>query len=324
MKAITDAAPALSRRSFVQVAAAALATTSVLRVTPARAAAHAGAAAPAAAGGTIKVGDFTVNRMGYGAMRLTGEGIWGPPDDPAAARLVLRRAYELGCNFIDTSDAYGPFVNEQMIAETLYPYPADLVIATKGGFTRSGPNKWTPDGRPEHLRAACEASLKRLRLDAISVYQLHVPDRNVPLEDQVGELARLQDEGKIRHIGVSNFSLEQLRVAQALVAVVSVQNRYNVAIRDSDDVLAACEADGIAFIPWGPLATRAKESDVLTRLEQIADERGITKYRAALAWLMTRSAAMLPIPGTSSVDHLEDNVAAAGLTLSDTEMAALS
>ena len=198
------------------------------------------------------------------------------------------------------------------------------MIATKGGFTRSGPNKWTPDGRPEHLRAACEASLKRLKLEAHHVYQLHVPDRNVPLGDQVGELSRLQEEGKIREIGVSNFSLEQLRQAQAIVDVVSVQNRYNVAIRDSEDVLRACEADGIAFIPWGPLATRAREADVLASLEAVADERGISKYQAALAWLMTRSEAMLPIPGTSSIDHLEDNVAAAGLTLKQAEMAALA
>ena len=320
MKVSADIATHFSRRRFLAITGAAAAAG--LLGTRARAGAHAGQ--PAAAGGTIKVGEFTVNRMGYGAMRLTGDGVWGPPDDWDAAKAVLRQAYDLGCNFIDTSDAYGPYVNEEMIAETLYPYPDDLVIATKGGFTRSGPNQWTPNGRPEHLRSACEASLKRLKLDAHHVYQLHVPDRNVPLEDQIGELARLQEEGKIREIGVSNFKLEQLRQAQAMVDVVSVQNRYNVAIRDSEDVLAACEQDGIAFIPWGPLATRAKESEILAKLEEIAGERGVSKYRAALAWLMTKSDAMLPIPGTSSLDHLADNVAAAGLTMSDAEMTALA
>jgi len=312
----------VSRRNFLQATGATVAVATLLNGTLARAGAH--AAKPAAAGGTIEVGEFTVNRMGYGAMRLTGDGVWGPPEDWDAAKAVLRQAYELGCNFIDTSDAYGPHVNEEMIAETLYPYPDDLVIATKGGFTRSGPNKWTPDGRPEHLRAACEASLKRLKLEAHHVYQLHVPDRNVPLQDQIGELARLQEEGKIREIGVSNFKLEQLREAQQMVKLVSVQNRYNVAVRDSEDVLLACEQDGIAFIPWGPLATRAKEAEVLARLEAIADERGVSKYRAALAWLMTKSDAMLPIPGTSSLDHLADNVAAAQLTMSNAEMTALA
>ena len=322
MNMVTRTATPLSRRSFLQATGATLAAGSLLSSALARAGAHAGR--PAAAGGTIKVGEFTVNRMGYGAMRLTGDGVWGPPDDWDAAKAVLQRAYDLGCNFVDTSDAYGPYVNEEMIAETLYPYPEDLVIATKGGFTRSGPNKWTPNGRPEHLRSACEASLKRLKLEAHHVYQLHVPDRNVPLEDQIGELARLQEEGKIREIGVSNFQLEQLRQAQDMVKVVSVQNRYNVAIRDSEDVLEACEQDGIAFIPWGPLATRAKEAEVLATLEGIADERGISKYRAALAWLMTKSDAMLPIPGTSSLDHLEDNVAAASLELGNEEMVALA
>ncbi len=327
MKAMPEDSSTMSRRTFVQGAGAALAATSLANGSLANgslAMAGAHATQPAAAGGTIMVGDFSVNRMGYGAMRLTGEGIWGPPDDPVAAKAVLRRAYALGCNFIDTADAYGPYVNEELIAAALHPYPEDLVIATKGGFTRSGPNKWTPDGRPEHLRAACEASLKRLKLDAHHVYQLHVPDRNVPLEDSLGELARLKEAGKIRHIGVSNVSLEQLRQAQGLVDVVSVQNRYNIAIRDSDAVLAACAADGIAFIPWGPLATRASDSEAVARLKTIADARGISVYRAALAWLMARSGAMLPIPGTSSVDHLEDNVAAAGLQLSEAEMAALA
>jgi len=322
VKAITDATLAVCRRTFVQGAGAAVIAASLPGWAPARAGGH--GAVPAAAGGTIKVGDFTVNRMGYGAMWLTGDGIWGPPEDPAGARAVLRRAYELGVNFIDTSDAYGPNVNEEVIAEALHPYPDDLVIATKGGFTRGGPNQWTPDGRPAHLRAVCEASLKRLRVETHQVYQLHVPDRNVPLEDSIGELARLQEEGKIRHIGVSNFTLEQLRLAQGLVDVVSVQNRYNIAIRESDPVLAACEEDGIVFIPWGPLAQRNERgTDAMAKLDELADERGISIYQAALAWLMTRSPAMLPIPGTSSIDHLEENVAAAGLSLSEAEMAAL-
>ncbi|MDJ0927741.1 MAG: aldo/keto reductase [Gammaproteobacteria bacterium] len=321
MKRTTAITPRLSRRTFIQATGATLATTSVLNASSTHAGAH--AKVPAAAGGIIKVGDFTVRRMGYGAMWLTGEGIWGPTEDPAGAKAVLRRAVELGVNFIDTSDAYGPNTNEEIIAAALYPYPDDLVVATKGGFTRPGPGQWTPDGRPEHLRAACEASLKRLRLETHHVYQLHVPDRKVPLEDTLGELARLKEEGKIQHIGVSNFTLEQLRLAQGLIDVVSVQNRYNVAIRESDPVLAACEQDGIAFIPWGPLGTRTKESDALTKLQEIAGQRGISKYQAALAWLMTRSDAMLPIPGTTSVDHLEENVAAAAMRLNETEMAAL-
>ncbi len=322
MKAVSKATRVVSRRTFVRGAGASVAAAGLLGWVPGRGLAGEGAAF-AGAGGTIQVGDLKVNRMGYGAMWLTGEGIWGSPEDPATAKAVLRRAYELGVNFIDTADAYGPDVNEEVIAEALYPYPEDLVIATKGGFTRGGPNQWTPDGRPEHLRAACEASLKRLRLDAHHVYQLHVPDPNVPLEASVGELARLQEEGKIRHIGVSNFTLEQLRLAQGLVDVVSVQNRYNVAIRDSDPVLAACEEDGIVFIPWGPLAQRTSGSAAVAKLGELADERGTSIYQVALAWLMTRSPAMLPIPGTSSIDHLEENIAAAGLRLSEAEMAAL-
>ena len=321
MTARTEAGPSLSRRRFIQATGATFAASGLLKGESARAGAHAGL--PAAAGGTIRIGEFKVNRMGYGAMWLTGDGIIGPPDDPGAARAVLQRAVELGVNFIDTSDAYGPYVNEEVIADALHPYADDLVIATKGGLTRPGPNQWAADGRPEHLRAACEASLKRLKLDAHYVYQLHAPDDDVPLEDSIGELARLQEEGKIRHVGVSNFDLEQLRVAQGIVDVVSVQNRYNVAVRESDPVLAACEQDGIVFIPWGPLATRTKESPVLAKLEEIAAERGVSKYRVALAWSLTRSAAMLPIPGTSKIKHLEDNIAAAGLRLSDAEMAAL-
>ena len=276
---------------------------------------------PAGAGGSIRLGgDLEVRRMGFGAMRITGQGIWGQPEDPGTAKAVLRKAYDLGVNFIDTADAYGPYVSEELIAEALHPYPDDLVVATKGGMTRSGPNRWAPNGQPKHLRQACEASLKRLRLDAHPVYQLHALDPEVPLADSVGELARLQEEGKIRHIGVSNFDTEQLRQARGLVDVVSVQNRYNVAVRDSDPVLQACEQAGIAFIPWGPLAPYSDDSAAKGRLQQVADDRDISIYQAALAWLMTRSAVMLPIPGTGSVDHLEENVAAAAMALTAEEM----
>ena len=308
------------RRAFIQRAGAAAASAAIFGAVPVSSSGRSAGSSAAAAGGTLKLGDLEVRRMGFGAMRITGDGIWGPPEDPRAAKAVLRRAYELGVNFIDTADAYGPDVSEELIAEALHPYPADLVVATKGGMIRSGPNRWAPNGRPEHLRAACEASLKRLRLEAHPVYQLHAPDREVPLEDSVGALARLQEEGKIRHIGVSNFTTEQLQLAQGLVTVVSVQNRYNVAVRDSDPVLAACQEQGIAFIPWGPLATRSKDSPAMDALQDVAEQRGISIYQAALAWLMTRSSAMLPIPGTSSIDHLEENVAAAAITLTDAEM----
>ncbi len=271
---------------------------------------------PAAAAGTITLGgDLTVNRMGYGAMRLTGPGIWGDPADRAAAGRVLHRALDLGVNFIDTADAYGPETNERLIAEYLHPYPAGLVIATKGGLLRPGPGRFEADGRPEHLRAACEASLKRLRLTCIDVYQLHTPDRRVPFEDSVGELARLQGEGKVRHIGLSNVSLAQLEAARAWVTVVSVQNRYSASDRSSDDVLACCEHNGIAFIPWFPLAAGKLAGQTDGALAAVGSAQGLSSAQVALAWLLARSPVMLPIPGTSSIAHLEENVVSAGVRL---------
>jgi pyridoxine 4-dehydrogenase len=282
--------------------------------------------APAAAAGTLLIGgDLRVSRMGFGAMRITGDGIWGEPRDANEAFAVLRRAVQLGTNFIDTADAYGPYVSERLIREALYPYPRGLLIATKGGQVRPSRGEWLPDGRPEHLRAACEASLTRLKLERIDLYQHHRPDPEVPYEDSIGELAKLQKEGKIRHIGVSNVNPEQLAKARALVKVVSVQNRYNVADRSADDVLAICERDQIAFIPWGPLAQAAQASSTpdkgLVALEAIAKERKIDNNEAALAWLLARSPVMLPIPGTSQVKHLEDNVGAAKIKLTADEMA---
>jgi pyridoxine 4-dehydrogenase len=281
--------------------------------------------APAAAAGTLLIGgDLQVSRMGFGAMRITGDGIWGEPRDANEAFAVLRRAVQLGSNFIDTADAYGPYISERLIREALYPYPRGLLIATKGGQVRPRREEWLPDGRPEHLRAACEASLTRLKLERIDLYQLHRPDPQVPYEDSIGELAKMQKEGKIRHIGVSNVSTEQLAKARALVKVVSVQNRYNVADRSSDDVLAICEREQIAFLPWGPLAQGAQAGGTnksLVALEAVAQERKIDNNEAALAWLLTRSPVMLPIPGTSQVKHLEDNVGAAKIKLTQAEMA---
>jgi len=279
----------------------------------------------AAAAGTLLIGgDLAVNRLGFGAMRITGDGIWGEPHDGKEARAVLRRAIELGISFIDTADAYGPYVSERLIRDALYPYPKGLVIATKGGQVRPSQQEWVPDGRPEHLREACEASLKRLKLEQIALYQLHRPDPKVPFEDSVGELARLQQQGKIRHIGLSNVDLAQLASAQAIVKVVSVQNRYNVADRQSDDVLALCEREHIAFLPWAPLAQRAQASAAadprLAALEAIAAQRQIDMAQATLAWLLAKSPAILPIPGTSRVDHLEDNVAAAAIRFTRPEM----
>jgi pyridoxine 4-dehydrogenase len=281
--------------------------------------------APAAAAGTLNLGgDLTVNRMGFGAMRLTGEGIWGAPKDPAEARRVLQRSLELGVNFIDTADAYGPNVDEELIAATLYPYPRGLVIATKGGLTRPGPGQWVPDGRPEHLRAACEGSLKRLRLERIDLYQFHAIDGNVPLEDSLGELARLQKAGKVRHVGVSNFRADELARAQRIVPVVSVQNRYNTSDRGSQDVLDACTRQKLAFIPWAPIASgssaRLEKGSDGAAMEAIAKARGISVFQVAIAWLLARSPAMLPIPGTSSVGHLQENIAAAAIRLTPAEL----
>lgn len=293
--------------------------------------AAAGGAAPAAAsgaaGGTIRLGgDLVVNRMGFGAMRITGPGIWGEPKDPAAARQVLQRALELGVNFIDTADAYGPEVSERLIAEALYPYPRGLVIATKGGIVRPGAGEWVADGRPQHLREACEGSLRRLKLARIDLYQLHLIDPGVPLEDSMGELARLREAGKIRHVGVSNFSALELARARRVVPVVSVQNRYNIADRSSGEVLDVCAREGLAFIPWAPIARGSAdslESGTNKALESIAATHGVSVLQAAIAWLLARSPAMLPIPGTSSVAHLEENVAAAQVSLTPAEMAAL-
>ena len=267
-------------------------------------------------------GDLAVSRLGFGAMRVTGDGIWGDPPDPAAARRILRRAVELGVNFIDTADSYGPEVSERLIAEALHPYPPGLVIATKGGIVRPGRERWDRDGRPEHLRAACEASLRRLRLDRIDLYQLHAIDPAVPMEESVGELARLKREGKIRHVGVSNFDAGQLARARAIVDVVAVQNRYNVSDRTSDPVLAICERDGLAFIPWSPLAQGPRDVGTASRrrLEAWADRHGLSLPQAAVAWLLARSTAMLPIPGTSNLRHLEAIVAGAASRLSPREM----
>jgi pyridoxine 4-dehydrogenase len=284
--------------------------------------------APAAAAGTFRIGgDLEVNRMGFGAMRVTGPGIWGEPEDPKEARSVLRRSLELGVNFIDTADAYGPEVSERLIAETLHPYPPGLVIATKGGIVRPDASQWVHDGTPAHLREACEQSLKRLRLERIDVYQLHAIDKNVPLEDSLGEIGRLQKEGKIRHIGVSNFDLDELKRARKVVHVVSVQNRYNVADRTSENVLALCEREGLVFIPWAPIARGSAERLEAARagaaLEALAKARGVSVLQLAIAWLLARSPAMLPIPGTSSVEHLEENVAAARIKLSPADMSTI-
>jgi aryl-alcohol dehydrogenase-like predicted oxidoreductase len=277
----------------------------------------------ASAAGTLTLGgELEVRRLGFGAMRITGEGIWGPPGDSEEAKAVLQRALELGVNFIDTADSYGPEVSEELIAEALHPYPDGLVIATKGGLTRPGPERWVRDCSPEHLRKACEQSLRRLQLDRIDIYQLHAVDPGVPLEESVGALAELRGEGKIAHVGLSNVDVEELERAREIVPVVSVQNRYSVAERDSDPVIDRCERDGLAFIPWGPL--RAVKEGGHGAISRVADAHGAGELQVALAWLLSRSPAMLPIPGTSSVEHLEQNVAAAGLRLTEDEFGELS
>jgi pyridoxine 4-dehydrogenase len=273
---------------------------------------------------TFKIGgDLEVRRLGFGAMRITGNGIWGPPDDPEAARNLLRRVVEIGVNLIDTADSYGPEVSENLIADALHPYPEGLVIATKGGMQRTGPGQWPRDGRPEHLREACDGSLSRLKLERIDLYQLHAPDPEVPYEDSIGTLKELQDEGKIRHIGISNVSVAQLGRARELVEVVTVQNRYNLTDRSSEDVLEACEAAGIGFIPWFPLATGSLAAPG-GALDEVAHAHDATPGQVALAWLLARSRAMLPIPGTSSVEHLEENMAAEALKLTDEERDAIA
>jgi pyridoxine 4-dehydrogenase len=276
---------------------------------------------PADAAGKITLGgDMTVNRLGYGAMGLTGAGVWGPPKDRAAARQVLRKAVELGVNFIDTADSYGPAVSEEIIAEALHPYPAGVVVATKAGYERSGPNAWQSNGRPEHLRASCEASLKRMKVDRADLFQLHCVDAKVPIEESLGALVKLQQEGKIRHIGISNVNLEQMRRAYGLAKVVSVQNQFNRLNQGSADVLAECEKRKIAFIPYYPLAAgKAAEG----RPARLGGQKGggeVTPAQLSIAWLLKRSAVMLPIPGTSSIEHLEQNVAAAGLGMSLAEV----
>jgi aryl-alcohol dehydrogenase-like predicted oxidoreductase len=273
----------------------------------------------AQAGEFLIANDLRVTRLGFGAMRITGDGVWGEPRDRAEAVRVLRRAIELGINFIDTADSYGPNVSEEIIAEALYPYPANLVIATKGGFERPGPNKWVENGKPEHLRSACEGSLRRLRLDCIALYQLHRIDPKVPAEDQLGTLKDLQAEGKIRHIGLSEVSVQQIQHARKIVPIVSVQNRYSITDQSADDVLEYCEKENIGFIPWFPLAAgRLSRAD--SSVSNLALGWKATPSQVALAWLLARSPVMLPIPGTSKVDHLEENVAAAGLKIDASRM----
>jgi pyridoxine 4-dehydrogenase len=286
---------------------------------------------PATESGTMTIGgDLTVYRLGFGTMRLTGLGIWGPPADRQEALAVLHHALDLGVNLFDTADSYGPVVAESLIAEALYPYPKDLVIATKGGLLRTGPNQWPPDGRPQHLREALEGSLRRLRLDRIDIYQFHRPDPRVPLEDSVGELAKLRQEGKIRHVGLSNVTIDQLVRAQKIVPIVTVQNHYNLAMRQSEQMTTAdseamidlCARQGIGFIPWSPLAF-GELAHSGGALDQIAQRHNAQPGQIALAWLLKRSNTMLPIPGTSKVKHLDEDMVGATIKLSQEEFDAL-
>ena len=281
----------------------------------------------ASAAGTLRIGgDLTVNRLGFGAMRLAGgEHVWGEPTDGAEARRVLRRAVELGVNFIDTADAYGPEINERLICEALHPYPRGLVIATKGGIVRPSAPEWVTDGRPEHLREACEGSLKRLKLERIDLYQLHAPDQKVPLEESIGALAGLQKEGKIRHIGVSNVQLDELTRARRVARIVSVQNRYNFAQRKSAAVLDVCTRDGLAFIPWAPIGGSAQAvTHGKGDLDALAAAHGVSVVQIAIAWLLAQSPMMLPIPGTHSAAHLEQDISAGSVRISAAEMSALA
>jgi pyridoxine 4-dehydrogenase len=276
----------------------------------------------AASAGTFPLGgDLLVNRLGFGAMRLTGRGILGEPVDSDEARRVLRRAVELGVNFIDTADSYGPEISERLITEALHPYPDDLVVATKGGLTRPG-GRWVPNGSSQHLREACEGSLKRLKVERIDLYQLHRPDPKITFEDSVWTLAQLRDEGKIRHVGLSNVGVRELEIALDIVPVASVQNRYNLSDRSSEAVLQACEREDVGFLPWDPLAT-GRLARPGSRLDEVAERYDATPSQVALAWLLWHSPAILPIPGTSSVAHLEENVAGATLELMEEEMAML-
>ncbi|MDT5210381.1 MAG: pyridoxine 4-dehydrogenase [Mycobacterium sp.] len=268
-------------------------------------------------------GDLSVNRLGFGAMRLTGKGVWGPPDDPDECIRVLQRAVDLGVNFIDTADSYGPYVSERLIRKALHPYPEGLVIATKAGLLRTGPDAWSPLGFPDYLRQECEMSLRRMHVDTIDLFQLHRIDDKFPAEDQIGELVKLQQEGKIRHIGLSEINVGQLEAAQKTATIVSVQNMYNITVRTAEPVLEACEAQSIGFIPWFPLAAGPLAAPG-GPLQRIADDHHATPSQLALAWLLKRSPVMLPIPGTSKVAHLEENVAAAEIELSDEEFETLS
>lgn len=278
--------------------------------------------APAAAAGSIRIGDLSVHRLGFGAMRVCGPQIWGEPKDRAGALKVLRRAYELGHNFFDTADSYGPHVSESMIAEALHPYPKDLVIGTKGGLLRPRPERWDECGRPDHLRQAIEGSLTRLRLERIDLYQFHAPDPKVPFAESVGTLAELQRAGKIRHLGVSNVTVEQLNEARRIAPIVSVQNEYNIGNRADEDVLLTCEKAGIAFIPWYPLgAGQALKS---AKVKRIATRLRATPSQVALAWLLAHSPVTLPIPGTGSIRHLEENAGAAQIRLLESDLAELS
>jgi aryl-alcohol dehydrogenase-like predicted oxidoreductase len=271
--------------------------------------------------GTIDVGgDLTVNRLGFGAMRITGQGVWGDPPDRERAKAALRRAVELGVNFIDTADSYGPEVSETLIGETLYPYPDDLVIATKGGLVRPGPGRWEPDGRPEHLREACEGSLRRLKLEQIPLYQFHRPDPKVPIEESIGALAALKNEGKIRHIGVSNVTEDQLRAAEAITPIVSIQNRYNATDRTSEPLVDLCEQEELVFLPWAPI----QDGDRVPAVTEAASRHGVSVRQIMLAWLLARSPQILPIPGSGSPEHVEENIAAAGIKLDQGEVAAIT
>jgi pyridoxine 4-dehydrogenase len=274
-------------------------------------------------GGTITIGgDLTVSRIGFGSMRITGPGIWGPPVDRSAAVALVRHVVDAGVTFIDTADSYGPYVSEEIIAEALFPYAADVVVATKGGFVRPGPDEWVIDARPERLRECAEGSLRRLKRERIDLFQLHRIDPKVPMEESLGALGELQGEGKIRHIGVSQISVAEYERAKKTVDVVSIQNLYNVEDRSAEDVLLACERDGIAFLPWFPLG--GSGSPRHAALQRIAMARGATPTQIALAWLLARSPSILPIPGTSSIPHFDDNLAAAGLALTATEMGELT
>jgi pyridoxine 4-dehydrogenase len=272
------------------------------------------------AAGTIGIGgDLTVNRLGFGAMRITGQGIWGEPPDREQAQAALRQAVALGVNFIDTADSYGPEVSEKLIADTLYPYPDDLVIATKGGLVRPGPGRWEPDGRPGHLREACEGSLRRLKLDQIPLYQFHRPDPRVPYAESIGELVELKEQGKIRHIGVSNVSEDQLREAQRLTPVVSVQNRYNLADRASESIVDLCDQEDLVFLPWAPI----QDADRMAPILSAADRHHVSTRQIALAWLLARSPQILPIPGSGSPEHVAENIAAASVQLTNEESTAI-